>query len=78
MSTSIVQWRLSDGSSEVSCELQPPVAGSIVGTILYRNLPIRQVVLEHEAALQWAHTWRSKWEALGWTLGTSHTAATEA
>ena len=67
MSTGTVQWRLSDGSSEVSCELQAPVAGSIVATILYRELPIRQVVLGHAAALRWAQLWRTKWEALGWT-----------
>lgn len=68
MSTGAVQWRLSDGSSEVSCELQAPVAGSIVATIMYRDLPIRQVVLEHGAAVRWAQLWRSKWEELGWTL----------
>jgi hypothetical protein len=67
MSTGIVQWRLSDGSSEVSCELQAPVAGSIVATILYRDLPIRQVVLEHSAAVRWADLWQTKWAALGWT-----------
>ena len=67
MSTGSVQWRLSDGSSEVSCELQAPVAGSIVATILYRDLPIRQVVLEHAAAVAWADFWQTKWQALGWT-----------
>jgi hypothetical protein len=67
MSTGIVQWRLSDGSSEVFCELQAPVAGSIVATILYRDLPIRQVVLEHAAAVRWADLWQTKWEAMGWT-----------
>jgi hypothetical protein len=66
MSTGIVQWRLSDGSSEVSCELQAPVAGSIVATILYRDLPIRQVVLEHAAAMRWADLWQTKWQAAGW------------
>jgi hypothetical protein len=67
MSTGSVQWCLSDGSSEVSCELQAPVAGSIVATILYRNLPIRQVVLEHAAAVAWADFWQTEWQALGWT-----------
>ena len=67
MSTGIVQWRLSDGSSEVSCELQPPIAGSSVATILYRDLPIRQVVLEHAAAVRWADLWQTKWKAMGWT-----------
>jgi hypothetical protein len=58
----------------VSCELQPPIAGSIVGTILYRDLPIRQVVLEHDAAMRWADLWQTKWKALGWTP--SHPAVT--